>query len=202
MAKTGIEFVVFGKLNEKTGEYTDGKYFSETSAFNGTPTKSSAKDYGDNHLVEVDNTITGGTITWEANREDDEMYVYLLGNKELAAEAVEETDGKGVLHNANDLAPYVGVGAVGKSGTKYRTKFYYKVQFSEPTDENTTKQENTTFNHVTLEGEIFVKENGDWKEERTFDTRDKAIEYLKKKVSYTDPVAAAEVASQEGGPNT
>lgn len=181
MAKKGIEYVVFGKLNEADGTYSDGMYFSETAAFNGQPTKSSAKDYGDNRLVEVDNSITGGTLKWEANREDDEMYIYLLGNKAAAGEGEE----KGIIHNANDEAPFVGVGAVGKSGSKYRVKFYNKVQFSEPNDDNSTKQETTTFNHVTLEGEIFVLEDGKWKEEYTFDTLAAAKAWLDKKVNIT-----------------
>lgn len=189
MAKKGIEYVVFGKLNEKDGTYTDGKYFSETSAFNGTPIKSSAKDYGDNRLIEVDSEVTGGTLTWEANKDEDEMFNYLLGHEEPKSDLPEGAT-SGVVHNSRSEAPYVGVGAVGRSGNGYKTKFYKKVKFSEPTDENTTKQENTTFGHVTLEGEILIPEDGNWKEEYTFPTLEAAKKYLDGKVGIA---AASEV---------
>lgn len=181
MAKKGIEYVVFGKLDEKTGTYSDGKYFSETAAFNGAPTKSSAKDFGDNRQVEVDNSVTGGTLTWEANKDKDEMYNFLLGHAEAKA-GMPEGASSGVVHNARSEAPFVGVGAVGLSDAGYKTKFYKKVQFSEPSDDNQTKQENTTFGHVTLEGSIFIPEDGIWKEEYTFATIEEAKTYLDTKV--------------------
>lgn len=195
MAKKGIEYVVFGKLNEKDGTYTDGKYFSETAALNGSPTKSSAKDFGDNRQVEVDNSVTGGTLTWEANKDKDEMYTYLLGHTEVK-DTKPEGATSGVVHNARSIAPFVGVGAVGLSDNAYKAKFYKKVQFSEPSDENQTKQENTTFGHVTLEGDIFVPEDGIWKEEYTFPTLDDAKKYLNTKVGIS-PAAAAMMEANE-----
>ena len=45
MAKKGIEYVVFGKLQEN-GTYKDGKRLSPAANFNGSPTKSNVKDYG------------------------------------------------------------------------------------------------------------------------------------------------------------
>ncbi|WP_283685004.1 hypothetical protein [Parablautia sp. Marseille-Q6255] len=193
MAKKGIEYVVFGKLDEKAGTYSEGKYFSETAAFNGAPTKSSAKDYGDNRQTEVDNSVTGGTLTWEANKDKDEMYNYLLGHVE-AKEAMPEGATSGVVHNSRSEAPFVGVGAVGLSDAGYKTKFYKKVQFSEPTDDNQTKQENTNFGHVTLEGSIFIPEDGVWKEEYTFSTLEAAKKYLDGKVGIT-PASEASVLS-------
>lgn len=72
------------------------------------------------------------------------------------------------------------------SGTKFVAKFYNKVKFSEPNDDNQTKQENTTFNHISLEGEILIPEDGNWKRRKTFDTREEAKEYLNKIVGITD----------------
>lgn len=171
MAKKGIEYCVFGKLQED-GSYTDGKYLSPAAKFDGNPTKSNAKDYGDNRVVDTESAVTGGTLTVELNDDEDELYTYLLGHKE-------RTEGGGeIAYNTEDEAPFVGVGAVGKSGKKYVAKFYPKVQFSEPNDENSTRQENTTFNHITLEGEIIVPEDGEWKRRKTFATLKEAKEYL------------------------
>lgn len=177
MAKTGIEYAVFGKLNED-GSYTDGKYLSPVTNFNGTPTKASVTDYGDNRALETDNSVTGGTLSIEMNRDEDDIYVFLLGHKK------NETTGE-IFYDVNDVPPYVGCGAVGKSGKKYVVKFYTKVQFGEPNDENTTKQENTTYNHTTVEGTILIPEDGVWKLRREFETLALAKAWLNEKVNIT-----------------
>ncbi len=174
MAKKGIEYAVFGLLDEKTGTYSGGKYLSPVVNFNGAPAKSNASDYGDNRALETDNSVTGGTLSIELNNDEDEIYVFLLGH--------EKSENGAIAYNVNDTPPYVGCGAVGKSGGKYVGKFYTKVQFGEPNDDNTTRQENTTFNHVTLEGTILIPEDGTWKIRQEFDTLEAAKEWLNKKV--------------------
>lgn len=174
MAKKGIEYAVFGLLNEKDGTYSGGKYLSPVANFNGTPTKASVTDYGDNRALETDNSVTGGTLSVELNNDEDEIYVFLLGH--------EKAESGEISYNVNDTPPYVGCGAIGKSGNKYVAKFYKKVQFSEPNDENQTKQENTTFTHVTLEGTILIPEDGEWKLREEFDTLAAAKSWLNEKV--------------------
>ena len=176
MSKKGIEYAVFGLLNETTGTYSNGKYMSPVAAFNGNPTKSNVKDYGDNRCVETDNSVTGGTLSVEFNHDQEDIYLMLLGHS--------KSDGV-INYNANDIAPFVGAGAVGQSEGEWVAKFFKKVQFSEPNDENSTKQENTTFNHVTVEGEIFALENGDWKETKRFTTKQEAKDWLNSKVGLT-----------------
>lgn len=178
MAKKGIEYAVFGLLDEKTGSYNGGKYLSPVAGFNGTPTKANVTDYGDNRALETDNSVTGGTLSVELNNDDDDIYVFLLGHKK------DEESGE-ISYNVNDIPPYVGCGAIGKSGNKYVAKFYKKVQFSEPNDENQTKQENTTFNHVTVEGTILIPEDGEWKLREEFDTLAAAKAWLNEKVGIT-----------------
>lgn len=178
MAKKGIEYAVFGKLDEKTGEYSGGKWLSPVASFNGTPSKASVTDYGDNRALETDNSVTGGTLSVELNNDDDEIYVFLLGHKK------DEQSGE-ISYNVNDTPPYVGCGAIGKSGNKYTAKFYKKVQFSEPNDDNQTKQENTTFNHVTIEGTIMIPEDGEWKLREDFKTLAEAKAWLNGKVGIT-----------------
>ena len=92
----------------------------------------------------------------------------------------------GMIRNADDTPPYLGIGLVGKSRTSkkegivYRAKVYAKIQFKEPNDENTTKQESTTFNHTTMEGNLFVLPNGDWKSENEFDSLEAAKAFVDK----------------------
>lgn len=169
MAKKGIEYAVFGIFNETAGTYSSGRYLSPVAGYNGTPAKTDVTDYGDNRAVEADISVTGGTLSVEFNNESEDIYTMLLGHT--------ITDGV-IEHNANDIAPYVGTGAIGREGASYVAKFYKKVQFSEPNDENVTKQENTTFNHITVEGKIFVLADGSWKETKRFSTLAAAKEWL------------------------
>lgn len=177
MAKKGIRYAVFGKYTETTNKdtgavtisYTDGKYLAPVAAFTGTPNNSNQKDYGDDHCVEVANETTGASLSVELTNDDLDIFAMLLGH--------DLTEGK-LVYSVNDVAPYVGVGAIGKSGSKWRAKFYKKVLFAEPTDENTTKQENTSFGHLTLEGDAIPLDDGTWKEEKEFDTVAAAKTYL------------------------
>ena len=75
------------------------------------------------------------------------------------------------------------LGFVGKSKGSdnkvvHKAIIYLKAQFKEATDEYSTKQENITFSHSTMEGNLYYLENGDWKDEKTFDTLEEAKAYV------------------------
>lgn len=183
MAKKGFEYVVVGKYSEETGKCTEGKYMGPSSTFNVNVTSNDVKDYGDNRAIVTDTSVTGGTTSIELNEMVNESYAYLLGhthNKE------DDT----VTCNKDDVAPFVGLGAVGVSRDadlkdKYTAKFYPKCQFKEPNDENATQGESLTFTHTTLEGNMFVPEDGQWKEQQTFKTLKEAKTWLNGKVGIT-----------------
>ena len=179
MAKKGIRYAVFAHATEAANgsmTYADGCNISPVAGFNGSTTSSNAKDYGDDRVVDTDNGVTGGTLSVELNNDEDEIYTFLLGHQKATG-----SEGGVVTFNVDDAAPFVGVGAYGKSGNKWAAKWYRKVQFSEPNDDNTTKQENTTFGHITLEGEILIPGDGNWKEREVFDTEAAAKTWLNTK---------------------
>lgn len=192
MAKTGFEYVVIGKLSDPEAAsgaeaaYTAGMYLGPASTFNVSPNVSDVTDYGDDRAVEVDNTVTGGTVSVELNERTVDAYVSLLGHTKTEAD---ENNPAKVVVNANDTAPYLGIGAVGKSvknkKKQYTVKFYYKTSYKEPNDEHATKQESTSFTHTTIEGKLFPLGNGDWKEEAYFDKLEDAKAFLNKKVGIT-----------------
>lgn len=168
MAKKGIRYAVFARATvaeSGTITYADGRHISPVVGFNGTMNKTSGKDYGDDHVVDSENGVTGGTLTVELNNDEDEIYTYLLGHAKASG-----SSGGTVTYNIDDEPPLVGVGAYGKSGTKWVAKWYSLVKFSEPDDNNSTKTENVEFGHITLEGEILIPDNGDWKFREVFDT--------------------------------
>lgn len=186
MSKVGLEYAVFSQAtvaNDGTITYGTGKWISPAAAYNGTINTSDGKDWGDDRVVATDSGVTGGTVNVELNHEEDDIYVYLLGHTKAA-------NGNEITFNVNDTAPYVGTGFVGKTrkgnATTYKAKWYALVQFREPNDENSTKQESPNFSHTTLEGEIVIPENGEWKKQETFDTLAAAKAWLNELANITE----------------
>ena len=183
MAKTGIRYAVFAPAEEGTDSitYSNGFWLSPVAGFNGSINQSNGKDYGDDRVVATDNTVTGGTLTVELNEDEDDIYIKLLGHAKATGSGVDPA----IQYKETDVAPFHGVGAVGRSGSKWVGKWYSKVQFHEPSDDNTTAQENVTFNHVTIEGDILIPVTGIWKERETFDSLADAKAWLNSKAGIT-----------------
>lgn len=179
MAKTGIRYAVFAKLGND-GSYTEGVNISPVAGFNGSMNVSNNADYGDDVVQERDNAVTGGTLSVELNNDEDDIYTYLLGH--TAATGSDTA----IQYKDTDVAPFVGVGAIGKSGNKWVAKWYCKVKFREPNDDNSTKQENTTYNHITIEGDIYIPDDNLWKLRETFDTLTAAKTWLNNKAGISE----------------
>ena len=166
MAKIGFEYIVAGELDtsvstsKATAVYSNSREIGPGANFNGTPTSADVKDYGDDRTLETDTSVTGGTLSLELNEPTLENEAWILGH-------TYDEDTNSMTRNANDVAPYIGIGVVGKSKRNnaiiYRVKVYLKAQFKEPNDENATKQESVTFSHTTMEGNLFQLDEGDWK---------------------------------------
>lgn len=176
MAKKGFEYVVAGKFNEATGKITEGRYLGPTSTFNISVTSNDVKDYGDDRAVVTDTSVTGGTTSVEINEMVNETYAFMLGH-------TYDKEKDAIVCNRNDVAPFLALGAVGKSRgednvDKYTAKVYRKNQFKEPNDENATQTETLSFTHTTVEGNMFVPADGDWKKQETFTTLQEAKAYL------------------------
>lgn len=176
MAKIGVRKMFYAKYTSD-GVYTDGAQFGKISTFNFTPTASSVKDYGDDVVAEVANELSGGTLAIEANQLTIEERAYLLGHA--------YTEENGLIVKADDSAPYVGVGAMAvemASGAKqFVAKWYNKLMFHEPNDENSTKQENVSFAHTSLEADVLPQEDYAISVSKVFETEAAAITWLKAK---------------------
>ena len=132
-----------------------------------------AKLYADDGLAESDTTFQSGTITLGVDDDDDVIIADLLGHQIVDGE---------IVRNADDIAPYVGLGRIitkmVNNVYKYKVEFLYKVKFSEPSQDNTTKGESVEFGTSELSGIVAKLANGDWSATKTFNTMEAAQEYL------------------------
>lgn len=182
MAKIGLSNYRYSKLTESSdgkatydGPHTPGKAVSCKVSVN----NNDATLYADDSLAESDYSFNNATLTAEIDEDDPQTMADLLGHKTVAGD-----DGSSVeiIRNSNDTAPYVGWGRVitkmVNGAYKYKVEFFYKVKFSEPSQEDTTKGDKVDFKTTELEGVASSLANGDWSKAKTFNTKAEAITYL------------------------
>lgn len=178
MAKIGLRNFRYGILTEAqdgtpsyAGPLTPGKAIS----CNVDISNNDATLYADDSLAESDTSFQNGTITMGIDDEDTTTMATLLGH-EVDAETGAMT------RNVDDTAPYVGLGRIivkqVSNVYKYKVEFLYKVKFSEPSQEDTTKGESVEFGTSEIEGIVSALGNGNWSITNTFDTYNEAITYL------------------------
>ncbi len=176
MAKIGLTNFRYSKLTEGpdgTPTYAGAKKPGKAVSCNVEITNNDATLYADDTLAESDTSFQSGTVTMGIDEDDLETMAELLGHT--------IADGQ-LTRKAEDAAPYVGLGRVvtkmveGKY--KYKVEFLYKVKFSEPSQENTTKGESVEFATTEIEGMVTALKNGKWSEAKTFDQKDEAITFL------------------------
>lgn len=176
MAKIGLDNFRYGLLTEDAeGNATYGAATKPGKAItcNVSISNNDAKLYADNGLAESDTSFQSGTVTMGIDEDDLETQAALLGH--------EITDGN-LVRNANDAAPYVGLGRIVTKMVnglyKYKVEFLNKVKFGEPSQEDNTKGENVEFGTVEIEGTVSTLTNGNWSVAQTFDTKQAAVTYL------------------------
>lgn len=149
-------------------------HVSPSVTFNGSTANNSAKDYGDDVVQESDMEFSGGTLSIELNNDINLLYAMLFKYDVTLVDSVPAE----IEFNVDDPIPYVGVGAIGRSGDEYVAKWYPLVRFRLPNDDNQTKQESVTFGHVTVEGDIFQTRFGIWKQRKVFSSLSDAKTWL------------------------
>ena len=176
MAKIGLKNFLFGILTEESdGTATYGVATKPAKAISCSVSISNndAKLYADDGLAESDTSFQSGTVTLGIDDEDATVMATLLGHELTSGE---------IVRNANDIAPYVGLGRIVTKivgGTyKYKVEFLKKVKFSEPSQEDNTKGESLEFGTSELEGTVAALADGSWSVSKTFDTMQEAQTYL------------------------
>ena len=176
MAKIGVQNFLYGILTEASdGTVTYGSANKPGKAIscNVSISSNDAKLYADDSLAEADTSFQSGTVSIEVDNADVTTQATLLGHT---------VTGDVMVRNANDTAPYVGLGRVVTKIVggeyKYKVEFLCKCKFSEPSQENTTKGESVEFGTTTIEGIVSTLANGDWSKTQTFDSLASAQTYL------------------------
>lgn len=186
MAKIGLNNFRYSKLTESsdgTAQYAGAKKPAKAISCKVDISTNSATLYADDILAESDTSFQSGTVTIGIDEDDDKMMAELLGHT---------IDEQGeITRNANDTAPYVGLGRIVNKmvngARKYKVEFLYKVKFQEPSADESTKGESLEFSTSELQGTVSTLANGDWSKAKTFDTQKEAITYLEGLLKTSSP---------------
>ena len=177
MAKIGLNNFRYGILTEAsdgTPSYGGAKKPAKAISCSVDISNNSAMLYADDALAESDTSFQSGTVTIGIDNEDQATMAELLGH---------EIDASGeMVRNAEDTAPYVGLGRVIVKMVggeySYKVEFLHKVKFSEPSQDDNTKGESLEFGTYEMEGTVATLANGDWSKTKTFSSKSDAISYL------------------------
>lgn len=185
MAKIGLTNIWWGKLTESgdgAASYDGAKSFGKAVSCKVSVTNNDATLYAEDALAESDKSFNSASVTLGVADDDDTIFAPILGHAVNGA-----AEGKGeMVRNANDVAPYVGLGRVitkmVNGVMKYKGEFLYKVKFSEPSQEDQTKGEKVDFKTPEIEGSAASLANGNWSAAQTFDTKEAAVAWVKGKL--------------------
>ena len=202
MAKVGLNNFRYGILTEAedgTPSYNGAHKPAKAVSCNVSITNNSAKLFADDGLAESDTSFQSGTVTMGLDEDNDAVMADMLGH------TISQTGE--MLRNANDSAPYVGLGRIlvkmVNGVYKFKVEFLCKVKFSEPSQENNTKGESLEFGTTTIEGLVSQLANGDWSKTETFNTKSEALAYLESLLGGTPPtVEYTVIYNANGGTGT
>jgi phi13 family phage major tail protein len=195
MKKVGLKHPVYARYSDATGSpvYTNGAVIAKAMSASIAINKNNTILYADDDIDEIDQSFISGTETLGINELPLEVQSVLLGHAIVNGE---------MTANSNDISPYIGHGFYGKikrnNVNKWRAIWFKKMQFGEPNDETETQGESVVFQTPSIEGTIMKDINGDWKDEKVFDTEAEAIAWLDGKAGIT-PICKTPVASIAAG---
>ena len=177
MALIGLNNLWYSKLTEAlngTPTYDGAKSFGKAVSANVSITNNSATLYADDVLAESDTSFQSGTVTLGVDDDREATFADVLGH--------DVSDEGEVTRNANDVAPWVGLGRIVVKMVNnvrlYKVEILYKTKFSEPSQDDQTKGESVEFRTPEIEGTIATLANGDWSTSKVFTTKDEALAFI------------------------
>lgn len=177
MAKIGLNNFWYAKLTEAqdgTPTYGGALNLGKAVSCSVSISNNSATLYADDSLAESDTSFQSGTVTLGVDDDREATFADLLGHT-----VTEEGE---VISNANDIAPWVGLARIivklVENVRIYKVVILNKVKFAEPSDDDNTKGESVEFSTPSIEGTVATLANGDWKDVKTFSTKDEALAFI------------------------
>lgn len=177
MALIGLNNLWYSKLTEETDGtpiYDGAKSFGKAVSANVSISNNSATLYADDVLAESDTSFQNGTITLGVDDDREATFADVLGH--------DVSDEGEVIRNANDTAPWVGLGRIVVKMVNnvrlYKVEILYKTKFSEPSQDDQTKGESVEFRTPEIEGTIATLANGNWSLSKVFTTKAEAVAFI------------------------
>ena len=172
---TGIKYPYIAKLNESTGEYSDGFLANAGVEAVITPAFNSVGYPGDDQIIKQIDKFKNATVAAKMTKLPIAAASVIFGHT---------VSGDEVKRNVGDNANYVGYGfittQVNDDGVDdYIAKIIPKVKFMDGVETFTTNGDTITINAPAISGVAVVNEDGDWLIEKTFATEALALEYVK-----------------------
>ena len=165
-------------------EITGAKVYGEPFAFGKaiglqvTPNYAEGSLNADDAQVEYDKEFNYAEVTLNTSTIPIEAHEKMFGHK--------VNEGKtGATFNKDDQAKYVGMGWISVEKMDGVRKFIgnvlYKVKFSEPSEDYSTKGDSIEYKTPSITGRAIANENGDWKDFEAFDTSEDALKWINTK---------------------
>lgn len=158
--------------------YGTGRVLQEARKATVTKEMNDNPFYGDDHIVDDDNGMTGLTISFESTGLSNEDRVAVLG---------EEVGEDGIQWETDGTAPWGGFGYIRRmrdNGVrKFEAYWTLKIKFAERSQETSTKESQITWGAPTLEGtatclQVDDSDHQKWRGHETFDTAAAAKAWL------------------------
>lgn len=193
MAHVGMKYPVAAPITEGTTvaniTYGTGYVIGKAINFTGTPSNSDVVLYADDGKAETDKAMQNLGTSLNVDDILLEIQAKLLGHTYTAAGTGENPDPESMAINANDVAPYVGMGFYKRrrknNVTTFTAIWLYQVQNANPTENAATKGETTEFQTDTIEGTAYPLEDGAMYIKKVFATEAAAKTWLNTQANIT-----------------
>ena len=146
-------------------------------------TRSSVKGYGDDDVAEEINEFSYATVTLDTTFLPAACEAVMFGNHYTAATTGTNATPESIVDNAEDEGSYTGFGFVycdrQNGNDVYRLYWLYKVKWTNPNDDFTTKKENIEFKNPQITGTAYKGPDGNWRKREVYADSAAAIAALK-----------------------
>jgi phi13 family phage major tail protein len=181
MAIIGLKRPVIAEIDTETTSattYKSGQILAKAISANVTINNAGTDPlFADDEAAETASGFSDGTIELGIDDLTDAIAAYVLGHQIVNVGGVDELQA-----STEDVGLYLGLGFTRiriKNGVKtYQAKIIKKVQFSEPSEETTTKGKSIEWQTPTLSGTILVPADKMWKRQATFATEAEATNWI------------------------